>query len=65
MTISNGGILRLNKSLIKNIGVKPGDRLIIMQDDESLKLTIQILRENEVILRLSECDIIRSSKTEA
>lgn len=62
MTISNGGVLRLNKSLVESLGVKPGDRLIIMRDTGSSKITIQLQRGNEVILRLSDCEIVRPQK---
>nr|MDO8132927.1 hypothetical protein [Candidatus Njordarchaeum guaymaensis] len=62
MTISNGGILRLNESLVESLGVEPRDRLIIMQDTENSKITIQLQRGNEVILRLSDCEIVRPQK---
>ena len=57
MTISSGGILRLNKSLVKCMNVKPGDRLIVLQDTEDSKISIQIQRENDVILLLSDADV--------
>ena len=59
MTISTGGTLRLNKGLMERMRMKPGDRLIILQDIESTKITIQVQRESKVIFRLNEAEIIR------
>ncbi len=54
MTISNGGILRLNKSLVESMEIKPGDRLIILQDTENSKVSLQIQRGNAIIFLLDD-----------
>ena len=58
MAVSSGGSLRLSKTLMEKTGVKPGDRLIIMQDTENPKITLQIQRGNKVILRLNNAELI-------
>ena len=62
MTISNGGILRLNKSLVESMDVQSGDLLIVLRDTEDAKITIQIQRGNTVFLMLSNAEVIRNDE---
>jgi len=64
MTISTGGVLRLNKYLVEKMNVKPGDRVIIMQDTETSQITIQIQRENKVIFLLNDAEAVRPQNIE-
>ena len=58
MTVSTGGVLRLNKSLVERMGIKPGDRVIVMQDTENSKITIQIQRGNKVVFLLDDAEVV-------
>lgn len=59
MTISSGGVLRLNKSLVERMGIKPGDRVIVMQDTENSRIAIQIQRGDKVIFLLNDAEVVR------
>ena len=64
MTISTGGVLRLNKNLVERMGIRPGDRVIIMQDVENPRITIQIQRGDEVIFLLNDAEVVRLQNIE-
>jgi bifunctional DNA-binding transcriptional regulator/antitoxin component of YhaV-PrlF toxin-antitoxin module len=49
MSVSTEGIIRLSKNLIERIGVKAGDRLVVMKEND--EYIIQIQREDKVIFR--------------
>ena len=53
VSVSSGGIIRLSKRLVEKIGVKPGDRLVILKENPSDQIIIQFQREDKVIFRLS------------
>lgn len=59
MTVSTGGVLRLNKSLMHNYDIHPGDRIIMLQDTENSKITLQIQREAKILLRLEGAELIQ------
>lgn len=59
MTISTGGVLRLNKNLMERMGTRRGDRVIIMQDAENSKITIQIQRGGKVIFLLNNAEAVK------
>ena len=59
MTISSGGVLRLNKSLVERMDIRPGDRLIIMQNTDDSTVTFQIQRGNDVIFLLSNGEVTK------
>ena len=52
ISVSSGGILRLSKRLIERIGVKSGDRLVVLKENPSNKIIIQFQRDDNVIFRL-------------
>jgi hypothetical protein len=52
ISVSSGGVLRLSKKLMERIGVKSGDRLVIMKDNPGDKVIIQFQRNDNVIFRL-------------
>lgn len=58
LTISSGGVLRLNKKLMERMEVRRGDRIIIMQDTENSKITIQIQRGDEVVFLLNNAKVV-------
>ena len=64
MSISNGGALRLNKRLVERMGIKRGDRLIVMQDTENCRITIQIQRGDKVIFLLNDAEVVRPQNIE-
>ena len=52
ISVSSGGILRLSKRLIERVGVKAGDRLVVLKENPSNKIIIQFQRDDNVIFRL-------------
>ena len=34
ITISTGGVLRLNKDLMNQVGIQPGDKIVVMKESE-------------------------------
>lgn len=64
MSISTGGVLRLNKSLAERMGIRPGDRVIVMQDTETSKISLQIQRGDKVIFLLNDAVLFRQQNIE-
>ena len=58
MCISSGGVLRLGKAIRELFGIKPGDHLIIFQDTENSKMSLQLQRGNRVIAVLDGAELI-------
>ena len=57
ISVSSGGILRLSKRLIERIGVKSGDRLVVLKENPSKKIIIQFQRDDDVIFRLEGAEV--------
>lgn len=49
MSVSTGGVIRLTKRLVENLGLKSGDRLVILKEDD--KIIIQFQRGDKIIFR--------------
>jgi hypothetical protein len=49
MSVSSGGVLRLSKRLIERIGARPGDRLVVLKDNQNNKVIIQFQRDDNVV----------------
>ena len=50
IAVSTEGIIRLPKKLVERIGVKYGDRLVVLKEGEDV--IIQFQREDDVVFRL-------------
>ncbi len=59
ITISTGGVLRLNKDLMNQVGIQPGDKIVVMKESERPEITIQFQRNDDIILRLSDAKIVK------
>lgn len=58
ITVSTGGVLRLSKDLMNHVGIHPGDKLVVMREDDSV--TIQFQRNDDILLRLADAKIVKS-----
>ena len=56
ITISTGGVLRLSKDLMNQVGIQPGDKLVVMREDD--RVTIQFQRNDDILLRLADAQIV-------
>jgi len=52
MTVSTGGVLRLNKCIMEDYNIQPGDRIVMMQDVNDSSITLQIQRGTEILARI-------------
>jgi hypothetical protein len=52
MTVSTGGVLRLNKCIMEDYNIKAGDRIVMMQDVNDSTITLQIQRGTEILARI-------------
>jgi hypothetical protein len=52
MTVSTGGVLRLNKCIMEDYNIQAGDRIVMMQDVEDSTITLQIQRGTEILARI-------------
>lgn len=52
MTVSTGGVLRLNKCIMEEYNIQAGDRIIMMQNVEDSTITLQIQRGTEILARI-------------
>lgn len=59
MTVSTGGVLRLNKSIMHDFDIRSGDRIVMMQDTENSKITLQVQRGTKILLRLEGAELIQ------
>jgi hypothetical protein len=59
ITISTGGVLRLNKDLMNQVGILPGDKIVVMKENERPEITIQFQRNDDILLRLSDAKIVK------
>ena len=57
ITVSTGGVLRLSKDLMNQMGVQPGDKIVVMREDDSV--TIQFQRNGHILLRLANAKIVK------
>jgi len=57
ITISTGGVLRMSKDLMNQMGIQPGDKIVVMREDDSV--TIQFQRNDHILLRLSDAKIVK------
>ena len=57
ITISTGGVLRLSKDLMNQMGIQPGDKIVVMRENSSV--TIQFQRNDHIILRLADAKIVK------
>jgi hypothetical protein len=60
MSVSTGGVLRLGKSIQDLFGIKAGDRIILLQDTENSKMTLQLQRGSKVIMLLDGAELIKA-----
>ena len=58
ITVSTGGVLRLSKDLMNQMGIQPGDKIVVMREDDSV--TIQFQRNGDILLRLADAKIVKS-----
>jgi hypothetical protein len=52
MTVSTGGVLRLNKCIMEDYNIQAGDRIVMMQDVNDSSITLQIQRGTEILARI-------------
>ncbi len=57
ITVSTGGVLRLSKDLMNQMGIQPGDKIVVMREDDNV--TIQFQRNDHILLRLSDAKIVK------
>ena len=58
MNVSTGGVLRIGKSVQELLNIKPGDRIVMLQDSETLKITFQIQRGYKIIALLEGAELV-------
>ena len=63
MTVSTGGVLRLNKCIMEDYNIQPGDRIVMMQDVNDSSITLQIQRGTEILARIEGAVPIRIKKS--
>lgn len=63
MTVSTGGVLRLNKCIMEDYNIQPGDRIVMMQDVNDSRITLQIQRGTEILARIEGAVPIRIKKS--
>ena len=56
ITISTGGVMRLSKDLMNHVGIHPGDKIVVMREDD--RVTIQFQRNDNIRLRLADAKIV-------
>jgi len=52
MTVSTGGVLRLNKCIMEDYNIQAGDRIVMMQDVNDSSITLQIQRGTKILARI-------------
>jgi hypothetical protein len=52
MTVSTGGVLRLNKCIMEDYNIQAGDRIVMLQDVDDSTITLQIQRGTEILARI-------------
>ena len=62
MTVSTGGMLRLNKFLMDEFSICPGDRIIVLQDPESSKVSFRVQRGTKILLALDGAEPIQRAR---
>lgn len=63
MTVSTGGVLRLNKCIMEDYNIQAGDRIVMMQDVNDSTLTLQIQRGTEILARIEGAVPIKFKKS--
>ena len=63
MSVSTGGVIRLNKYMLNKYNILPGDRIVLLQDTETSALTLQVQRENKVVLFLDTAEPVQTAYT--
>ena len=58
ISISTGGVLRLSKDLMTQVGIHPGDKIVVMREDN--RVTIQFQRDDRILLRLADATIVKT-----
>ena len=64
MTVSTGGVLRLNKCIMEDYNIQPGDRIVMMQDVNDSSITLQIQRGTRILARIEGAIPIQFKKHE-
>ncbi len=59
MTVSTGGILRLNKFLMDAYSICPGDRIIILQDSGNSKISFRVQRGTKILFALDGAEPVQ------
>jgi bifunctional DNA-binding transcriptional regulator/antitoxin component of YhaV-PrlF toxin-antitoxin module len=59
MNVSTGGVLRIAKSIKEMFDIKPGDKIIMIQDTENGKITLQFQRGNKVVALLDGAELVK------
>jgi hypothetical protein len=57
ISISTGGVMRLSKDLMNHVGLQPGDRIVVMREDDHV--TIQFQPNDHILLRLADATIVK------
>ena len=55
--ISTGGVMRLSKDLMDRVGLQPGDKIVVMREDDHV--TLQFQRNDHILLRLADATIVK------
>ena len=64
MTVSTGGVLRLNKCIMEDYNIQAGDRIVMMQDVNDSSITLQIQRGTKILARIEGAVPIKFKKAE-
>lgn len=64
MTVSTGGVLRLNKCIMEDYNIQAGDRIVMMQDVNDSSITLQIQRGTKILARIEGAMPIQLEKDE-
>jgi antitoxin component of MazEF toxin-antitoxin module len=57
ISISTGGVMRLSKDLMNRVGLQPGDKIVVLREDD--RVTIQFQRNDRILLRLADATIVK------
>jgi hypothetical protein len=64
MTVSKGGVLRLNKCIMEDYNIQAGDRIVMMQNVDDSSITLQIQRGTQILARIEGAVPIQIKKSE-
>ena len=59
MSVSTGGVIRLTKHMLEEYNIRPGDKIVMLQDTETSTMTLQVQRGNKIVLILDDAKPIQ------